>query len=74
MNDTVNVITATGWISDQDWSELRGHEVIPGVAHCTECGETAFFVSAPFAARYECSRCRHAMAAMWVLLQAEELA
>jgi len=52
-------------LSDEGYRNMVALGMMPPYITCPECGETATFQEDRLAARYECQRCGHAVAAMY---------
>lgn len=52
-------------MTDQGYRNMVAAGMMPPYITCPECGNTATFRDDDLAARYECQRCGHAVAAMY---------
>jgi uncharacterized protein (DUF983 family) len=52
-------------LTDQGYRNMVASRMMPPYITCPECGDTATFRTDDLAARYECQRCGHAVAAMY---------
>ena len=52
-------------LTDQGYRNMAAARMMPPYITCPECGGTATFREDRLAARYECQRCGHAVAAMY---------